>query len=87
MSKRVSRWGRAQLIIQQLENVGPCQTELALAEGQGVKKTPYFRDILSDLVSDGYIIVQWAKGSNRQLTRFYSLPEQVRELPGMDSEL
>jgi len=83
MSSRVSRWGRAQLILQQLEMYGPCLTELSLAEGQGVKKTPHFRAILSDMVHEGYIVVQWAKGSNRQMTRFYSLPSQANRLEGM----
>lgn len=82
MNKRVSREGRAFQVVRDLETYGPALTELQLAELQGVKKTPYFRSILEDLVVMEVLIVQWVKGSNRQPTRYFSVKNQAKRLEG-----
>jgi hypothetical protein len=85
-AQKKSREERAALILEQLEKHGPCLTELSLAVGQGVAKTPNFRSIIVELVENGEVVVQWAKGSNRQPTRFFSLPGQITMLTGFDAE-
>jgi len=37
----------------------PSHTELEIASGVGLKKTPYTRWILLSLVQEGYIVRQW----------------------------
>jgi hypothetical protein len=79
---KMSRQGRAQLIVDILDNTDGGLTELDLARMQGLKKSPYFRSILDDLLATESITVFWAHGWNNRPTCYYIAPGRMNRMEG-----
>lgn len=79
---KMSRQGRAQLVVDTLYEADGGLTELQLARAQGLKKTPHFRGILDDLLATDSITCFWAHGWNNRPTCYYILPGRMNRMAG-----
>lgn len=73
----MERKERKRRIIERVGSRGPCLTEKQIANLEGMAKSPHLTGILQEMVEEGTLVVQWARHSNRQQARFFSLPEQA----------
>lgn len=85
MQYHASRDERKKRVTWSLASDGPVLTAAQLAKKQGLTKSPNFVAILEEMVKEGSIIVQWGRGSNRQWTRYFSLPSQAPVLEGLEN--
>lgn len=73
----MERAKRKQAIVSRVGRYGPCLTAQQIATGEGLSKSPHLVNLLEEMTNEGLLVVQWATHTNRQATRYFSLPGQA----------